>query len=318
VRIVYLGSSNFGLHCLDALKCSRHELVHIITQPAHKAGRGRKLRPTEAAVWAAENGIGCTEAPDVNSIDTLELVSSMKPDIYVVIAFGQKIGREFIATAQYGAINVHASLLPKYRGAAPVNRAIVEGESETGVTIITLAEKMDAGEMLGRSVIPINPDDNAQTVHDRLAVISAPLLLETLEKIESGTAVYEKQDESRVTFAKKLKKSDGNINWQKPAESICRHIRGFWPWPGAFTNYVVAKTGRCYNITIADAAVTDDDPEVETRVPGRFDSNMNVICGKGTLRINAVKPAGSRIMDFQAFLNGRETGPNDLFMDVEF
>ncbi|AQQ72600.1 Methionyl-tRNA formyltransferase [Limihaloglobus sulfuriphilus] len=318
MRIVYLGSSHFGVHCLEILKDSRHELAHIITQPAHKAGRGRKLKPTDAAAWAADNNIDCTEAADINSPEIMDLASSLNPDIYVVIAFGQKISQGFISTARYGAINVHASLLPKYRGAAPINRAIVEGETETGVTIITLAEKMDAGKMLGKSVIPIEPDDNAQTIHDKLALISAPLLLKTLDDIESGTAVYENQDESKVTFAKKLQKSDGNINWQQPAEAICRHIRGFWPWPGAFTNYVVAKTGRCYKLTIADAAVADDDPNVETRVPGRFDTNMNVICGEGTLKIKSVKPAGSRRMDFQAFLNGRETGPDDLFMDVGF
>ena len=317
MRIIYCGSSHFGLHSLEMLRESGHEIVHIITQPAHRAGRGRKITPTPVADWASEHRIPCTEAENINSPDILELARSLKPDIYIVIAFGQKIGQEFISIARYRAINVHASLLPKYRGAAPINWAIVNGETETGVTIITLAERMDAGEMLGKASIPIGPEDNAQIVHDNLALIAAPLLLETLEKIEDGTAVYEPQDESLVTLAKKLKKSDGNINWHSSAEEISRHIRGFWPWPGAFSNYVVAKTGKCIKITIADASVTIDDDSV-TRVVGRFDSNMNVMCGEGTLEIKVVKPAGSRAMAFQSFLNGRETGPDDLFMDVDF
>lgn len=316
MRIVYCGSSPFGIPCLERLNASEHRICHVITQPAHPAGRGRALRPTAVAQWAQDKGYECTEAENINSESIIKLMKAIKPDLFVVIAFGQKIGREFIETAKYEAINVHASLLPKYRGAAPINWAIINGESVSGVTIITLAEKMDAGFMLGKASVEINPDDNAQSLHDKLALASPDILLETIAKIESNEAVYQAQDESEVTFAPKLKKSDGFIDWNSPAAKIVDKVRGLWPWPGVKTEYIIGKTGRCIQITIAEAEAVEKAPDAPVAV-GKFDANMNVVCGEGALKILRLKPANSHLMDFADFENGRCSGPQDLFINFE-
>ena len=316
MKIVYCGSSAFGIPCLEAIKSSRHELAHVITQPAQKAGRGQTIRPTTVALWAEANNYACSEAESINSPYIIDLMRSIKPDLFVVIAFGQKIGQEFIKIAKYEAINVHASLLPSYRGAAPITWALINGDTHSGITIITLADKMDAGFMLASASLEIASDDNAQTLHDKLALLSPQTLLETIEKIENGTAVYEKQDEAKVTIARKLTKEDGFIDWNCPAEKIAGKVRGLWPWPGVKTEYIIGHTGKCLQITIAEAVAVADDCD-SPRVIGKFDKNMNVICGQGALKILRLKPANSHLMNFSDFENGRCSGPDDLFMNIE-
>jgi len=316
MRIVYCGSSAFGLPCLEAIRNSRHELVHIITQPSKQAGRGKKLRKTPVADWADNAQIDCSEFSNVNSSESLELVASLKPDIFVVIAFGQKIGPEFIKSAKHEAINVHGSLLPDYRGAAPINWAIIDGKKETGVTIITLADRMDAGDMLGKSSIPIEPCDSASSIHDKLSEISAPLIIETLEKIESGAAIFQSQDESKVTIARKLNKSDGYIDFAQNAGKVVDLIRGMWAWPGAQSDYIIGESSKRLRVTIAQAKVVEIVGEKEY-LPGEFDDNLNVVCGEKAIQISKIKPAGSSLMDFKSFLNGRKSGPLDKFITID-
>lgn len=315
MKIVYCGSSAFGIPCLESLKNSRHELAHAITQPAQKAGRGRSVQPTPVAQWAQDNRCQCTEAHSINAPEILELMRQIKPDLYVVIAFGQKISQEFIKIAKYEAINVHASILPAYRGAAPITWAIVNGEKRTGVTIITLADKMDAGFMLAKAFTDIAPEDNAQTLHDKLALLSPAVLLDTIDKLENGTAVYEEQDQSKVTIARKLTKQDGFIDWNCSAQEIANKVRGFWPWPGVKTEYIVGQTGKCIQITIAGAEAVKADYD-GPKIIGKLDKNKNVVCGSGALKILRLKPANSHIMDFSDFENGRRAGTNDLFMNI--
>ena len=316
MRIVYCGTSDFGIPCLDAIKTSRHELIHIITQPARQSGRGRKVLPTAVAQWAADNSIGYTESENVNTDQIISLVGQMRPDIFVVIAFGQKIGEDFISIAPHRAINVHGSLLPAYRGAAPVNRAVMNGDKETGVTIITLAQRMDAGEMLGKASIMIGPEDTAEIVHDKLAGISAPLLLETLDQIESGKAVYEKQDEWRLTIAKNLSKEDGIIDLETSAQILSNQIRGLWSWPGAQCDFQAGATGKLTRVIIANAAAVESQGAAGKKT-GQLDAAGNIICGQGSLRITQIKPAGKGLMDFKSFLNGRSTGSDDRFIKIE-
>ena len=313
MRIVYFGSGEFGLPCLNALKCSKHSLTCIFTQPTQPAGRGRKPKPTPVTNWAQANSIPYTQTDDINSPEALDKVSACKPDLIVVIAFGQKIGRHLISLPAKAAINVHASLLPKYRGAAPVNWAIINGDTETGVSIITLAEKMDAGKILAQATIPIGHDETAGQLHDKLAELAAGLLIRTIEQIETGTAVYQPQDSSKVTKAPKLKKSDGLLDWNEPAATLRNLIRGVWPWPGAQADYLSKQTGKSCRVIIAAAEVVKASPEQPTP-PGTIDENLNVICGKDALKITKIKPAGSALMDFTAFANGRGTAPGDRFV----
>jgi methionyl-tRNA formyltransferase len=315
MRITYFGSADFGIPCLSAIKRSGHDLVHIFTQPAHKAGRGRKPRPTAVAQWAAENDIPCTEAENINESDMVKQVESCHSDLLVVIAFGQKIGQPLIKWHRNGAINVHASILPKYRGAAPINWALMNNETESGVSIITLAERMDAGDVLGIGRLQVHPEDTTETLYDRLAHMAPLELLEVIGQIDAGTAVYTKQDDSLATLAPKMKKSDGWLDFSKSAQEIQNTIRAFWSWPGAQADYYSVGTKKCYRTTIASAEVveTDDNPGTH----GLLDEDLNVICGKDRLKIIKIKPAGSHIMDFQDFVNGRQSKPGDLFMQIE-
>ncbi|MHC4239662.1 MAG: methionyl-tRNA formyltransferase, partial [Planctomycetota bacterium] len=173
------------------------------------------------------------ETDNVNAPDVTDRLNSLEPDLVVVIAFGQKIGKQLINLPRKGAINVHASLLPKYRGAAPINWAIINGEHEIGVSIISLAERMDAGDVLAQTKTDIEPDETAGQLHDRLAQTAVPLLLQTLDQIATGNAVYHEQDHSKATLAPKLKKSDGYLDFGDSAEALRRKILGLWPWPGA-------------------------------------------------------------------------------------
>jgi len=316
MRIVYIGSGEFGIECLNALVGSSHDLVFLVTQPAQPAGRGQKSKPTPAAIWAKEHSIDSVEAEDVNSPHILDTIAGHKPDLVIVIAFGQKIGRELVRLAPKGAINVHASLLPKYRGAAPINWAIINGEIETGVSIITIAEKMDAGDILGQAETQIAPDETAGELHDRLAILAAPLLIETIDKIANGTAIYTKQDDSQASRAPKLKKTDGLLDFTGPAEMLVRKVLGLWPWPGASAIYVSKKTGKPLRVAIAKANVVPTSNPANLPA-GTLDENLNIICGKDSLRIVEIKPEGGRLMGFDDFVNGRATAPGDTFAKIE-
>ncbi len=318
MRIVFFGSGKFGIPSLQALvrEGSPDELVHIFTQPARPAGRRRQLKPTPTARWARDNSIDFTEAANINSPEMLEKVAACKGDLLLVIAFGQKIGNEVIDLHPKGAINVHGSLLPKYRGAAPINWAVINNEEVSGITIITLAERMDAGEILGQAQVALTEDDTAETLGDTLADLAPPLLIETISQIASGTAVYTAQDESLATLAPKLKKQDGFIDWSRSAESICHRIRGLLPWPGAHADFVKAGTGKCSSVTIAGAKVITCPDKREGDL-GLLDENLDVICGAGRLRILKLKPAGKGLMDFRDFVNGRAVKPRDMFMGID-
>ena len=316
MQILYLGSGEFGIECLNALERSSHSLQFIVTQPPHPAGRGRKPNPTPAAHWANTHSIPFVETDDVNAPGVIEKIAGYKPDLIVVIAFGQKISNELINLPSKGAINVHASLLPKYRGAAPINWAIINGETKTGISIITLAEKMDAGSILAQSQTDIGPDETAGQLHDKLAQMAAPLLLKTIEQIADGSIIYTEQDHSEATVAPKLKKSDGFIDFNESADALARKIRGFWPWPGASATYLSKKTNKSIRVTIAIAEIVETSNTTGLSA-GILDENLNVICGTDALKIKKIKPAGSPLMDFKDFTNGRQTQPGDLFMKIE-
>jgi len=316
MRIVYLGNGQFGIECLNALKGSSHSLQLVVTQPPNPAGRGRKPTPTPAASWANANSVPLVETDNANAPEIVEKISGYKPDLIVVIAFGQKVGNELINLPPKNAINVHASLLPKYRGAAPINWAIINGETETGISIITLAQKMDAGCILGQSKTDIDPDETAGSLHDKLAKIAAPLLLETLDKIADGSVVYAEQDHSKATLAPKLKKSDGFIDFNEPAKSLEKKIRGFWPWPGASAKYLSNKTGKSVRVTIALSHVVNTMSSTGLSA-GAVDENLNVVCGYDALQIIKIKPAGSPLMNYKDFINGRQTQPGDLFIKID-
>ncbi|MCK5564784.1 MAG: methionyl-tRNA formyltransferase [Planctomycetes bacterium] len=316
MRIVFLGSGDIGVPSLQAIAdCKDHQLVRIFTQPARKAGRKQKLAPTPAAVWAAENNVDCTETENINSPETLKEIADCNAELMVVIAFGQFISQEAINIQPHRAINAHASIIPNYRGAGPVNWAVLNGDKKTGISIITVENKMDTGDVLDIAEIPIKPYDDAESVHYKLAMLAPHVLMIAIDNIAEGTAVYIKQDDSKATEAPKLKKTDGYIDFAQPAQEINNKIRGLWSWPGAQADFVSAKTQKCVRVTFAQAQVVSSGKN-DTR-HGRLDDDLNIICGKGTLKILKIKPAGSGLMDFKAFANGRALAPGDMFLTIE-
>ena len=315
MRVVYLGSGEFGIECLNALAESSHDLRFIVTQSSQPAGRGRKPRPTPVANWANTHSIPFIETEDVNTTQVIDKIATYGPDLIVVIAFGRKIGNQLITLPAKAAINVHASLLPKYRGAAPINWAIINGERQTGISIITLAQKMDAGLIMAQEETDIADGETADRLHDRLADMAPLLLLKTIDQIADGTVVYTEQDHSQATRAPKLKKSDGFLDFAESAGALRRKILGFWPWPGASAIYVSKKTGKCRRVTIAAAEM------VETSNPaalqsGVLDDELNIICRANALKITKIKPADGTLMDFMDFVNGQATQPGDLFTKI--
>jgi methionyl-tRNA formyltransferase len=268
------------------------------------------------AQWAVAQAVPVAETDNVNSPEMISRIADSRPDILVVIAFGQKIGPEVVDLAAKGAINVHASLLPRYRGAAPINWAILRGETRTGNSIITLAEKIDAGDILAQSETAIGPLETAGELHDRLAQLAAPLLLETLDKIDAGTATYTQQNPAEVTCAPKLRKSDGLLDFAESAEALALKIRGFSPWPGAAAGFVSQQTQKTTRVVIALAEVVSSTGTVPLPA-GTFDEALNVACGKGQLKILKLKPASSALMDFKAFLNGWRVRPGDKLVKIE-
>ncbi len=316
MNIVYLGSGEFGVPCLDALKASRHEVSLVVTQPAQPAGRGRKCCPTAVSHWAETHAEPLIETEKVNTPEVVKRIADSEPDLLLAIAFGQKVGSELLALAPRGAINVHASLLPKYRGAAPINWAIIRGEKETGLSIITLADRMDAGDILAQAATDIEVHETAGELHDRLARMAPPLLLETLDKIEAGTATYMPQDEFHASKAPKLKKADGEVDFDQPAYVIADQIRGFWPWPGAHAQYLNARTGRTMRVTLALADVLWESTP-GPGAPGTFDADLNVVCGDGKLSLRKIKPAGSGLMEFKDFVNGWRVQRGDRFIEAD-
>ena len=316
MNIVYLGSGQFGLPCLDAIIQSSHKISLVITQPAQPAGRGRKEKPTPVAEWAAQNNISVIEAPDVNSPGIIDKIKSCKPDLFVVIAFGQKIGKQVIDIAPKGAINVHASLLPKYRGAAPINWAIINGDTETGISIITVAQRMDAGDILAQCRTEIDGEESAGQLHDRLAKLASPLLVTTIDQIAAGIAKYTKQDDAKATRAPKLQKTDGLLDFAEPAELLHRKMLGLWPWPGVSALYKSQKSSRAERVIFAKADILRMDNPANLP-PGTIDENLNVVCGKDRLQIMQLKPENSRLMSFADFVNGRRILPGDRFVKIE-
>ena len=237
LRIAYAGTPDFAVPALETLLKSRHQVVLVITQPDRPAGRGRKLTPSPVKVVAASADVPILQPQNVNSPEFLSNLHELSVDILVVAAFGQLFGTELLTLPRLGCINIHASLLPRWRGASPIQHAILAGDSESGVTIMQMAKRMDAGDIWLQIDCEIRAEDTGQSLHDKLATISGRVLLEAIDLISSGKAEPRPQSDSEATYCEKLQKSDGLICWQETADTILRKIRAYYPWPGAYTTF---------------------------------------------------------------------------------
>ncbi len=297
MRIVFMGSAELSVPSLRViLENGQDEVIGVVSQPDRPAGRKRVLTPCPLKAFAEEQGLNVMTPEKIGDPEAVEALATLKPDLFVVVAYGQYIPSRVIALAPYEAINVHPSLLPKYRGSAPIQWTIANGDEMTGVSIIYLAPKMDAGDILRQEKYPVADDDTSAVLHDKLAVFGAELLLKAIDDIRNATVSRTVQDERAVVEVRKISKEDAPINWTRPAKEIRNRIRAFDPWPGSTCVLPDGEVLKVWRAELVDAPSR----------PGEvLDDNLLVGTGEGSLRLLEVQPAGKKRMPTAAFLNGR-------------
>ena len=301
MRIVFMGTPDFAVPSLRKLHETGHDIVLVVTQPDRPAGRGRALRSPPVKDAAVALGLPLEQHETVNTDEFVERLRALSPDVIVVAAFGQILREDILGCPPKGAVNVHASLLPQFRGVAPINWVIMTGETETGVTTMFMAKKVDAGEIILTRKTPIGDNETAGELYDRLAALGADLLIETLELVENGTAPRIAQDPASVTYARKLKKADGEVDWSGSAGRVRDHIRGTTPWPGAFTWY------RGKVLRVLEAGRGEDSGH--RGEPGEIltlddEKGIEVAVGDGSIWLTRLRPSGKRAMDAASFVRG--------------
>ncbi len=306
MRIVFMGTPDFSVGTLEAILAAGHQVAAVVTQPDKPKGRGKALQATPVKEAALAHGLTVYQPRKVREDSFLEELKKINPDVIVVVAFGQIIPRTILELPKFGCINVHASLLPKYRGAAPIQWAVIDGEEVSGVTVMRMDAGLDTGDMLSKVEVPLAEDETGGSLFDKLSEAGARQLVQTLDRLEDGTVQPEKQpEESPTGYARMITKADGLIDWTKDAKSIERLIRGLNPWPSAFTRL----EGK--NLKIWKAAVQEQDSGL---APGTVISagreGLSVQTGQGRLNILELQLEGKKRMEADAFLRGctLETG----------
>lgn len=298
-RIIFFGTPSFSTPALERLLRGEDNVVAIVTQPDREKGRGRKVIPSPVKELALRHGVPLFQPERVKDEAFHENLKALHPDLFVVVAYGKILPRSLLRIPRHGAVNIHASLLPQYRGASPISWAILRGEMKTGVTTMMMDEGMDTGAILLQREIPIGEEENAESLHDKLAPLGAELLVETVEKMKAGTIVPIAQDPSKATYAPPLSKEDGKIDWTREAGEIDRRVRAFYPWPGAFTGW----EGHLLKISRGHVR----EGTVQGR-PGRVvwlgSDFIEVATGRGLFLIEEVQLEGKRKMSVRDFLSG--------------
>jgi len=317
MRIVFAGTPGISVPTLEGCLDAGHDVVLVITQPDRPSGRGRRILPSPVKAFAVERGLPVLQPGGINAPEVLALARQVGPDAIVVNAFGQKLSPELLAIPRLGCFNVHASLLPRYRGSAPINWAIVSGEEETGVTVIRMSERMDAGEILARQAVRIEEDWTAGDLAEVLGRVGGHLMVRTLAELDAGTSHAVPQDASKASRAAMLAKKDGLIPWTKPAPRVRDHVRGMTPWPGAFT--FLAREGRYKPLRLTVLRSVVAGPSAARTEPGTVLAvdrrGVLVSCGEGTLLLVEVKPAGSHAMSADDFARGHRVLAGMRFTD---
>ena len=299
MKIIFMGTPDFSVGTLEALVEAGHEVVLAVTQPDKPKGRGKEMQFTPVKECALKYNIPVFQPVKVREPECIEELRKYEADIMVVVAFGQILPKEILEMTPYGCVNVHASLLPKYRGAAPIQWAIIDGEEVTGVTTMQMNEGLDTGDMLLKTIIPIEAKETGGSLFDKLAEAGAKLCVETLEGLQNKTITPEAQGETPTDYAKQIKKELGNINWTKPGVEIERLIRGLTPWPSAFTDW----NGKVMKIWDAEIVEGSSDKEPGTIVKVEKDA-FYVQTGEGFLKVCELQIPGKKRMDAGAFLRG--------------
>lgn len=312
MRIVFFGAGEFGLPTLESLRGGSIDIALVVTQPDRKAGRGRHTSPTPINQKAAELRLPVTAVANVNEPEFIDRLATCKADVGVVIDFGQKVGPAARGAFRGGCINLHGSLLPLYRGAAPVQWAVIRGETNTGVTVFKLVDRMDAGPILSTRELAIDQRETAAELHNRLAALGPPAVWDALrmfenDRVPDGTP----QNDTMATKAPKFTKQDGRIDFDDIAETIARRIRGLWTWPGAACRFIATNPSRDETVTIARAIAITGSPSPPT--PGVLDDDLRVFAREGCIEILEIKPQSGKLMTWRDFVNGRRAKPGDQF-----
>ena len=326
MRIVFMGTPDFSVPALKALVEAGHQVIAVVTQPDKPKGRGKEVQMTPVKIQAMEYGIPVYQPAKVREASFVEVLKGLEADVYVVIAFGQILPKAVLELPKYGCINIHASLLPKYRGAAPIQWCVIDGERETGITTMMMDVGLDTGDMLEKAVIPIEEKETGGSLHDKLSMAGGDLILSTLKKLEEGTLVRTPQTDEGTCYAKMLTKSLGDIDWNQGAVSIERLIRGLNPWPSAYTMW----NGKTIKIWAADVIAGREAADFlsESGVPAETGTAPDtVVCsdkrglvvstGGGLLSIRELQMEGKKRMDTPAFLRGYPIPAGDVFVKKE-
>ena len=305
-----MGTPDFAAVALRALVASPHEVPLVVTWPDRPSGRGSRLTPPPVKVVAEEAALPLIQAERVNTRALREAIAATAPDVVVVVAFGAILKPKLLSLAPHGCLNVHGSILPAHRGASPVNAAILAGDRQVGVSLMQMDEGLDSGPVLLTRSIAAEPHETAGELHDRLAPLGAAVLLDGLEQIERGEAVFEPQDHNRATTCGLMSKEDGRIDFTSPAQEVDRHIRGYLPWPGNSATLILDVGSR--ELSILRARSTTWERDQPGRIVDVARDSITVACGEGALVVSEVKPKGKRAMAVADFLNGTSVSVGDI------
>ena len=309
MRLIFMGTPDFAVHTLEALLAAGLDISLVVTQPDKPVGRSKALREPPVKQVAKEHGIPVFQPVKIRDSKSVEILRNYPADVMVVVAFGQILSKEILEMCPYGCVNVHASILPAYRGAAPIQWAILRGEAVTGVTTMQMDEGVDTGDMLLKTEIPITPTDTGASLHDKLAKAGGELAVETLQQLQESKIVPIAQGESTTPYAKMLTKEMGNINWQQTAEEIERLVRAFHPWPCSYT-YLNGKLLKIWQVEIGCEidVVSPSYTQESEALPGQIvlvdKEHFRVQTGAGVVRIKEVQIAGKKRMSVAEFLRG--------------
>ena len=308
MRIMFMGTPDISAVCLRELIASDNEIVAVVTGKDKPRGRGNVMTPTPVKALALEHALPVYTPDSLKTEDFMELLREINPDLIAVVAYGKILPVSVLDFPKHGCVNVHVSLLPKYRGAAPMQRAIIEGESETGVTIMYMAEGVDTGDIITAEAFPIGPEDDFEAIHDRSAEVGGKLLVKTIKDIENGTATRTPQDHALATHAAKIEKEDCKIDFTKSAKTLDCAIRGVTPIPGAFA-YLKGKMLKIYKATPTDGK---GKPGEVIATDPKGTGSFTVACGEGALKVFGVIPEGKGRMGAGDFVRGRKIELGDI------
>lgn len=310
LRIIFMGTPDFACPTLQKLIERGERVITVVTQPDRPKGRGQKLLPPPVKVLAEQHGIPVLQPVKVRNPDVIEQIRELDPDLIVVVAFGQILPQTLLDIPRLGCINIHASLLPRYRGAAPINWCLINGETETGITTMLMDAGLDTGDMLVKRQLVITPDEDAQALHDRLSQLGAETIDETLNQLQTGTLQRQKQDDTQSCYAPLLKKDNGLIDWAKPALQIKNLVRGLTPWPGAFT-YL---HGQLVKIFQADVAAESGSAGTILKVGP---AGIVVGCGANeSVLVRELQLEGRKRLKVADFLAGYKVSVGDTFSTI--